>query len=391
MDDKMSKILDRNFGEKASDDELTMAAYGTDASQIEGVAKAVIWPKDIEDVYKVIRYAHRTDSKVTPRGAGTGLVGGAVPQDTIVVDFSRMDRIISIDSRAKTVVVEPGVVLDTLNAELAKHNLNLPVQPGSHAACTIGGMISTNAAGMRALKFGSMIDWVEELEIIDGMGRNITIKKPSVADVCGREGTTGLIVKAKLKLVKPSKMRSLDYFKIETFNELLEVYDSLEKDKLISVEYVDKVASRTAGNGMHYHLFVEYDDDTGKIFDEKAIEDTWAIRKQVGVKLSEAGYTLKEDPKVPQERLAEFMDWLERHDIPSFGHIGLGIIHPRFKDSSLMEEMYGMVRDMGGQVSGEHGIGIKKKEFISDELKAEMKRLKKKYDPQGRLNPGKMV
>ena len=369
----MSKLLKKQFGENASDDRLDLLAYSTDASQLTGEATAIVWPKTAEDVYKIIRYCHRIDATISPRGAGTGLAGAAVPQKSIVVDFSKMDRIISIDTKARTAIVEPGVVLNSLNQELAKHKLFFPVIPASHSVCTIGGMIATNAAGMRAVRYGKMIDWIEELEVIDGMGRLFKASKKNIAHFCGTEGTAGVVTKVKLKLTKHSKMRSLDMFKLETMEELIDVVKSLDKDKLNAVEYVDKVAARITGLGTpYYYLFVEYNDDTGQIFNEEEIEMTWKMRESVGIVLASEGYCIDEDPKLPLEKIPIIIDWLEQHDIPSFGHIAIGIIHPRFKTSELLPGMYKLVEELGGDVSGEHGIGLKQKELNRKQVKKQL-------------------
>jgi len=388
----MNNLLKKQFGENTSDDRLDLLAYSTDASQLIGEATAIVWPKKTEDVYKIIRYCHRTDSTITPRGAGTGLAGAAVPQKSIVVDFSKMDRIISIDVKSKTAVVEPGVILDSLNEELAKHKLFFPVIPASHSTATIGGMIATNAAGMRAVRYGKMISWIEELEIIDGMGRFFKANQKNIASFCGTEGTVGIVTKAKLKLAKHSKMRSLDMFKLETMEEMVDVVKSLDKDKLNAVEYVDKVAARIAGLGTsYYYLFVEYNDDTGQIFNEKEIDRTWKMRENVSVVLASEGYCIDEDPLLQFEKIPVIIDWLEKHDIPSFGHIGVGIIHPRFKTSSLLPEMYELVGKLGGEVSGEHGIGLKKKEYVKEDFKKKISELKNKYDPKNILNRNKII
>ena len=388
----MTSFLNKQFGKNASDEKLNLLVYSIDASQIEGKASAVIWPASKEDVYKVIRYAHRTDSTITPRGAGTGLAGAAVPQDSIVVDFSKMDKIIKIDPKSKTTIVEPGVILDNLNKELAKHNLFFPVIPASHKVCTIGGMISTNAAGMRAIRYGKTMDWIKGLEIIDGMGRVMTANDKNIKHFCGREGTTGIIIKAKLNLAELTKTRSLDIFKLETISELMDVVKSLNPEKLNAIEFIDKIAARIAGlKSLYYYLFVEYNDDTGEIFDEKDIDESWKMREDVGIVLSSEGYGIKEDPKIPLKDIPQFISWLEQHDIPSFGHLGIGILHPRFKTSDLIPEMYRLVEELGGEVSGEHGIGLKKKGYVKEDFRQTMRMLKKKYDPEAILNKNKLI
>ena len=122
---------------------------------------------------------------------------------TLIANFATMLLVWSkFTILAESIIVEPGVILDNLNKELAKHNLFFPVIPASHKVCTIGGMISTNAAGMRAIRYGKTLDWTKELEIIDGMGRVMTANDKNINHFCGREGTTGIIIKAKLNLTE---------------------------------------------------------------------------------------------------------------------------------------------------------------------------------------------
>ncbi|HDK44715.1 MAG TPA: FAD-binding oxidoreductase, partial [Actinobacteria bacterium] len=154
-----------------SDSTDDLVVYGRDASRLEGDCLAVVWPSQPPQVTALVEWAQAVGVDLTPRGAGTGLCGGATPQKSLVVDLSRLNTVVSIDTTGRMARVGAGVVLGSLNRNLKVHDLFLPVVPGSHRAATIGGMIATNAAGLRAVRYGSMRRWVQELSLVDGRGR----------------------------------------------------------------------------------------------------------------------------------------------------------------------------------------------------------------------------
>lgn len=367
--------------------------YAADASQVEGKAKVIVLPNTIEQVHKVVRYAIRTNANIVVKGGGTGLAGGSVPQNSIVMDLSKLNRIVKIDKKNKYAIVEAGVILDDLNYELSPE-LIFPVKPNSHAVCTIGGMIATNAAGNNALRFGKVCDWVTELDIIDGTGKLFKIKEQDLKSFCGREGTTGIIVKAKLNLKKPLKARTIEHL---VFGDLKMVVKAVKKFKenkrVIGIEFVNKVCAEIAGIEPKNHLLIEFESDEGSIKDADEINKTWALREGMGPVSSAAGFIVMEDPKIPEDKIVEFLEWVKENRLPCFGHIGLGIFHPRFMISqkSLIKRMFKFVLEIGGEVSGEHGIGLNKKEFVSKEIVAEIKELKKEYDPNNIINRGKII
>ena len=140
----------------------TKAAYSRDASRIQGPCQGVVWPETVDDVVRLAQWAAETGIDLVPRGAGTGLCGGATPQNSIVVDSSCLRKIGTRDVQSKMVVVDAGVPLDQFNRRLHPDGLFFPVVPGSHRSATIGGMIATNAAGLHAVRYGRMSDWIEE-------------------------------------------------------------------------------------------------------------------------------------------------------------------------------------------------------------------------------------
>lgn len=375
------KIGDENISQK----EIDKISYSSDASRVRGIADSIVWPRTLNDVRTVISYAKRHRINVVPRGAGTGLAGGAVPQNSIVMDMGRMNRFAVKDDKA---IVEPGAVLDDINSV---SEFVLPVEPGSHSVCTVGGMIATNAAGMRALKYGKMIDWIDELHVIDGNGRLIKAKGEKIKDFCGLEGTTGVVVRARLKLAKLPQKRSTSIFSYDAITPLVEKFNSLKKENVLALEFIDKYCSRLIGLGDSNHLLVEYEGDEGSIKDEES-RKVWKARDGLYASISSKGYIIAEDPQIPLESIDKFLYWLQKNDVPTFGHIGIGVVHPHFKkDSKLVEEMFAVVKKLKGSVSGEHGIGLLKKPYVGQEFIDRVKALKAAYDPNNVLNGGKVI
>jgi len=379
----------RNLKDKVkaevSQEKIDKMVYSVDASGFEGKPYAVVWAETKEDVHKAVLYAIRHHLTIVPRGAGTGLVGGVVPSDSIVIDFSRMNKFEVIGSYA---LVEPGVILDDLNSGKMK----LPVIPGSHKACSIGGMIATNAMGKRAVKFGRMCEWVEELEIIDGLGRNIKVKKEDIGNFCGKEGVTGIIVKAKLKLVEKIEGESLSLFSFDNIGSVVEKVKELKSNDLSALEFLDKETSVLCGLEEKNHLIVEYFDDEGQIDDKEEIKQIWENRDGLAAKLMSKGLTFIGDPKLELEEIGKILVWFKRNNVPCFGHIGSGVVHPHFKPKdSRIEEMFELIKSLNGDISGEHGIGLLKKKYVNKEFAEEIRKLKMKYDLKNIMNRGKII
>lgn len=381
----MFQTLRNNVGdENVSQRDIDRLAYSSDASRIRGKTDTIVWPKSLEDVRHTISYARRHRLNLVPRGAGTGFAGGAVPQNSVVIDFCKMNKFVVKEDKA---IVQPGVVLDELNSA---SDFILPIEPSSHSVCTVGGMIAVNAASMRSFRYGKMIDWVEELHVIDGTGKLLKIKGDKIKNFCGLEGVTGIIVQAKLKLTKLPKQRSVSILSFDTITDLVERFNKLKKEKVLALEYVDKFCSNLINLGDVNHLIIEYEGDEGNIRDE--MEDVWKMRKGLYPLLASKGYNLVQDPQVPLEYVDKFLYWLQKNEIPTFGHLGIGIIHPHFKKgSNLVEEMFVVVKKFKGAVSGEQGIGLVKKSYLDEETIERVRKLKEVYDPYNILNGGKVV
>jgi FAD/FMN-containing dehydrogenase len=360
--------------------------YETDSSQIEGKTNQVVLPKDMKELERFVRKFEN----ITIRGGGTGLAGGAVPTNTPIIDLSKIDKILEFNKQKKTILVEAGLILDDLQDFLSKEGLEFPINPSSHSICTIGGMIATNAVGSRAIKYGKTSEWALWLDIMNSEGEIERKNKSELGDFSGMEGITGIIVRAELKLTE-KKTRKPKMEKIDSLNELIKrVKELKQQPETTMIEYLDKNVSEMIGLTKNYHLFIETETEEKEKEENKKI---YTIRDRVYPELSGRGFTRIEDPQLILDRAEKLLVWLEEKNIPTYGHISVGIIHPCFskQQENLIPEMMKMIKRFGGQITGEHGIGLLKKEFIEIHDKNLLTTIKKRLDPQNKFNPGKII
>jgi glycolate oxidase len=346
----------------------------------------------VTDVVCLAQWAAETGIDLVPRGAGTGLCGGATPQNSIVVDSSRLRQIGAGDIQSKLVVVDAGVPLDQFNRMLHPDGLYFPVIPGSHRSATIGGMIATNAAGLHAVRYGRMSDWVEEVIVVDGKGEVQRLSAGERNAFAGREGITGMIVRATLRLTEVPKCRSLTLFSFEHLADMLKQVKQLKTNSALSaLEYLNPHAAALVGWTARHCVLAEYYSSEGEIRDPAEMANLWRARESLSARLTQAGFPISEDPQFPPEALEDNLDWLTGQSIPVFGHLGVGILHPRFlHNDPRITDLYRRVSASGGQISGEHGMGLKKRQWASEALKAEVLALKRQFDPQHIFNRGKL-
>ncbi|MDD4563488.1 MAG: FAD-binding oxidoreductase [Candidatus Nanoarchaeia archaeon] len=362
--------------------------YLYDASQIKGEASKVFFPRTINEIKKIIQL----NKHICIRAGGTGLVGGSVPQNEVILDLSKLNHISNLDLNRKTIEVEAGVILDDLQDYLSKNNLEFPVNPSSHGVCTIGGMIATDAVGSRAIKYGRTSKWVRWIETIDANGNLTRNSNTELSDFSRMEGITGVIVKACLNLTNQIK-RTGSLFKIETIEEVIKKTKELKNNPSISmIEYLDKFTSNGLGFGSYYHLIAEFEDNGGELKNESYFK-LLQKRDEVYPFLAGEGYTHIEDPKMILDKLLELMKWLEKNNIPCFGHISVGLLHPCFNKSQekLIPEMMKIIKKHNGQISGEHGIGLLKKQYVDEQDKKIILNIKKRKDKQNKFNQGKII
>ncbi|GAC1553741.1 MAG: FAD-linked oxidase C-terminal domain-containing protein [Myxococcales bacterium] len=429
------------------------AGYGHDESGLPPCApQAVVLARSAAEVQAVLRYAREKRLPVVPRGAGSGKSGGAIPErGGIVLSLEKMDRILEISHADMVAVVEPGVVLEKLQEAVEAQNLFYPPDPNSQQWCTLGGNLAHNAGGPRALKYGVTRDWVLGVTAVLPSGELIRAGHRSWKGVAGydvtqllvgSEGTLAIITQATLKLIPLPR-------RVETLLALFPDEDAaaaavqaLFGAGLLprACELFDGPSMRAVGprapfkfpDGVGGALLVEFDGHGDGVSEElaragelctgaHAIEvlaaqdaaqrrKLWETRRMTSVALKDLRpHKISEDVAVPRGRLVELIRAVraigQRHGIETacYGHAGDGNLHVNLLFDSVEEQAraegaVGEVIDatlaLGGTITGEHGVGLAKRQYLGREQSAGLialqKRMKLAFDPEGLLNPGKI-
>tara|TARA_B100001971_G_C18246344_1_gene574528 strand:+ start:973 stop:2667 length:1695 start_codon:yes stop_codon:yes gene_type:complete len=365
-----------------------MVCYDTDASRLIGKAEKVVFPKTVEEVSKIIQ---RTEKGVVPRGAGTNLVGGCVPNSSVVVDMSKMNKVSKFSSVKKIVDVEAGVTLKELNEKLSRVGFEFPIESSNKGISTVGGAVALNIPGFRTMKYGRIRDWIESIEFVNGRGEVMNLGKSDLMDVCGMEGITGIITSVVLKVI-PKKQRSASLFQADELDELFSIARRLKLEKEVSMlEFFPPMASKLLGLPEKYHLIIEFDSDRGKIKGEE-----YNVISKFKYKIYDVFYSMdyynSEDPKFFFDKLKEFILFLESSQIPYFGYLDIGVVHPFFKDNEeeKKKEVIDFIKKVRARYS-KYGVGLKRKDLVDSFEKKVLQRIKLRHDPFGKLNPGKII
>jgi hypothetical protein len=365
-----------------------MVCYNTDSSRLIGNAEKVVFPKTVEGVQKIIK---ASNLDIVPRGAGSEKVGGVIPNNSIIVDMSKMNKASNFNALKRTVCVQTGITIRELNEKLNKIGFEFPIQTNNQGISSIGGMIALNQVGNRSMKYGKMKDWIEEIEFVDGRGELKKLGKSDLVDVCGMEGITGIIVSAVLKVL-PKVKRSVSIFQSEDINKIFSVLRRLKLEKdICSLSLFPPKVSKLLELPEKYHIIIEFDSERGKIKGEE-YKVFSKLNDKIYYSLASEGYYSSEDPWFFFDKLKEFALFLERNNIPYFSKIGEGIIYPFFKDNEegKKQEVIKMINKMGGK-AGEYGIGLTRKYLKENVEKKIIKRVKMRHDPFGRLNMNKII
>jgi len=362
--------------------------YNGDGSRLVGNVEKVISPQSVGEICSAIK---NSGNDIVPRGFGISLVGGCVPNNSIVINMLKMNKVTNLDIEKKMVVVEAGVNIKELNEKLKARGFEFPIFSSDSELRSIGGMIALNHVGDRSMKYGFVKNWIEGIEIVNGRGEIMKIGKADVMDVCGMEGITGIIVSAKLKLI-PIIKRSISLFQSEDIEEVLSIAKRLKlENSVASIQFFSKEVSRILKFPEKYHLIIEFDNEDGKI---KGLEydKIMKLKNKVVDKLYEQGYYNYEDPRLFFDKIEEFSIFLEKNDIPYFGDLGLGIIYPFFRDDDKekKKEVFNFLQKIKVKFIVQ-GYGIKRKKLIDGSEEKVFLRVKKRYDPFGRLNRGKII
>ena len=435
-------------------DPAALAEYATDATELAFLPDAVVFPGSTRQVSKLLHLATEKEFPIIPRGAGSGMSGGALAvTGGVVLGTKRFNHILSIDTDNLVAKVEPGVITAHLQAAVEKVDLFYPPDPASLNISTIGGNVAECAGGLRAVKYGVTRDYVLGMTIVLPTGEIVktgveTMKGVAGYDltrlIIGSEGTLAFITEITLRLIpKPATQNTMIAF-FPDVSSAVQTVSSIIRNKIIPtiLEFMDRLCLDCVRDEMGFRfpdnaeamLLIEVDGDavlvgqnTGRIrqvceqggalkfeaaVDHVASERLWGARRNVSPALYKLRpHKVNQDIVVPRSRMAELVDSMSKlsraHGLPiaNFGHAGDGNIHvnvmldkgnPQEVESArkIVTSLFETVIQMGGTISGEHGIGITKAPYLEMEISKAglelMSRIKNAFDPRGILNPGKI-
>jgi glycolate oxidase len=457
LDKKHIKYFETLVGkENVHSDKAHLIAYSYDATRTRFEPEAVVFPRDEADVSAILKYCNEHQIVITPRGAGSGFTGGALPaQGGITLGMEKhMNKILEIDMENMVAVVQPGVINMDLQKAVEEVGLFYPPDPASEEYSTIGGNVSENAGGMRAAKYGITKDYVMALRAVRANGDIIRAGKRTIKDVAGyniagiliaSEGTLAVITEITVKLIpKPKFTKAYMGIFPSVDNAMNAVFKSLAAGaNPVAMEFMDDLVVQA----LKEKLGVKLPEDAGALLigdvDGNVIEEVefqletlersfkengaqefivahnaeernklWYARRNASPSITIFGSKkLNEDISVPRSMLPEALERIYAigdkygFKVPCFGHAGDGNIHVNVMvDGSdaqqlhdghqAIEEIFELVVEMGGTLSGEHGIGTSKAPFMNiafNELELDLfKSIKQAFDPNNILNPGKM-
>lgn len=437
-------------------DKAHLIAYSYDATREHFEPDAVLFPRDEDDISKVLKYCNEHRIIIVPRGAGSGFTGGALPSSggIVLAMEKHMNKILEIDMKNMVAVVQPGVINMDLQRAVEEVGLFYPPDPASQEYSSIGGNVSENAGGMRAAKYGITKDYVMATRAVLPNGDIIKAGKRTIKDVAGynisgiliaSEGTLAVLSEITLRLIPKPKMTKTAMGIFSSVSEAMNaVYKTMASGVTpVAMEFLDNLTIRAVEQTFNKGLPVDagallvtdvdgnLEDDLDfqlaqieKVFkengcyefkiakDKKEAADLWFARRNASPALSVYGSKkLNEDVTVPRSALPELLEKFyaiaEKYNvkIPCFGHTGDGNVHTNVmvdgKDPEqvkiayeAIEEVFQATVDLGGTLSGEHGIGLAKAPYMSmaftPEEMALFKSIKMAFDPNNILNPAKM-
>lgn len=455
LDQNLIRSLEKIVGkENVLSSKEDLICYGYDATNLEALPDLVVFPKEANEISKVLALANKNGFPVIPRGAGTGFTGGSLPvRGGVVLALTRMNRVIEIDTENLVAVVEPGVITGEFQKQVEGLGLFYPPDPASTAYSTLGGNVAECAGGPRAVKYGVTKDYVLGLEAVLPTGEIVNTGVKTVKGVVGydltkllvgSEGTLGVITKITLRLIPlpeakktmmvvfrqiedaatavsriisskivPSTLELMDNASIRCAEDYLQMglprdagallLIEVDGDREILPKYISKIDEITSGLNRYSIAIAETAEEADAL---------WKARRA----LSPASYRLNptkiaEDITVPRNRIAPFIEEARKIaeeknlKIINFGHAGDGNLHTSImidekipgekeKADQAIEEIFKLTVRLGGTLSGEHGVGITKAPYLQLELKQDaievMKKIKRVFDPNNILNPGKI-
>lgn len=458
LTDNLIKELNKAIPkENILSDEAERYVYSFDASnnqQNKALPDAVVFVENIEQVLKVVKIANEQMTPIICRGAGTNTVGACVPtHGGIVLNFSKMNKILEINPENMTARVQPGVVVGDLQKAVEKQGLFYPPDPSNLKISTIGGSIAQNSAGARCFKYGATKDYIIDMLVVMANGELIrtgsnTIKNATGYNLgsifIGSEGTLGIVVEATIKLIpKPEETQVIMAYFDTVEDSIYAVNKIIEKQVFpATIDFMDKNAIQTVEKfyptgllcDKESALIIELDGYNTEISRQRETiceilrtnnaaniqysrtkeeaEHIWAARRSSMAACTKLKPNVTtDDIIVPRSNLAKLVkgvqDICTRHNLTVclVGHVGDGSVHPQipidynnkdeYKHYKIAKsEIYQLTTRLGGIISGEHGIGLEKKAYISQVVDGGalgyMRQIKKIFDPKNILNPYKI-
>jgi glycolate oxidase len=440
-------------------DEESLNNYGHDETEhLLYPPEVVIRPRTTEEISAIMKICNQHKIPVTPRGAGTGLSGGALPHlGGVLISTDRMNSILSIDERNLQVITEPGVITEVLQNAVKEKGLFYPPDPSSRGSCFIGGNIAENSGGPKAVKYGVVKDYVLNLELVlpngDVIWTGANVLKNSTGYnltqlVVGSEGTLGIVTKIVLKLIPLPKYDLLMLVPFQSLEKAGEAVSAifragftpsaLELVEIDALRIVSRFVDSSAvpvTEDTAAHLIIEVDGnhldtlmvemetigsllanyDAGEPYfadDAQQKAELWKLRRRVAEAVKINGYTIEEDTVVPRAELPALIRGVKELGIQfnfqavCYGHAGDGNLHIRIKKEGIansnddpevikgIRALFKLVHELGGTISGEHGIGLLQKNYMDivfNESQLQLMRgIKKTFDPNNILNAGKI-
>ena len=445
---KLEQIVGNEF---VKSEQADIWSYGFDNSRHHALADFVVLPETSEQISEIINLCKQYNLALIARGKGTGTTGATVPiKSGIILSTERMNKIISINTDDRYMIVQPGVTNEEVQLAAAEHGFFWPPDPTSSAFCTVGGNLAYNSAGPRAVKYGTPRENTLGLEAVTGSGKILRCGVYTTKGVVGydltrlligSEGTLAIITEATLKLTPLTESKNTIKAIYQSIDSATKAVASImaQSTTPCALEFMDKKALEMVReysdaklpDNAGAMLMIEIDGKTEHLQqmtsdiknaasnqgllefsvakDKEEIKALWQTRKALSPSLRHvAPKKINEDVVVPVSNIPALINGLEiisdKHQIPiiNFGHAGNGNIHVNLlvqeKDQqayNCLDDVFKLVLSLNGTLSGEHGVGMDKLEFISDELDANalsvMQSIKKVFDPSGILNPGKTI
>lgn len=429
--------------------------YGYDNSRLQALPDIVVFPANHDDVVAVVRLCHQANTPLIARGRGTGTTGATVPATGgVVMSTERMTNILEMAPADRLMVVQPGVTNLAIQNAAAEHGFFWPPDPSSNAVCTVGGNLAYNSAGPRAVKYGTPRENVLGLRAVTGSGEEIRTGTRTTKGVVGydltrlligSEGTLAIITEATLKLTPIAESKRTLQAIYADMHSAAQAVSAIMAQPVVpcALEFIDHKAidmvreysSVDLPQGAGALLMIEVDGpesamdemvsavkraahNDGLLSFEAAQSDEevialWATRKALSPALRNvAPKKINEDVVVPVSRIPELISGLDgfsqQHDIAivNFGHAGNGNIHVNLlvnpddanemaRADACLAEVFSLVLALGGSLSGEHGVGLVKRDFVGQEIEPTtaqlMHQIKQVFDPHNILNPDKTL